>query len=63
MACHTKDFTDTLSPSHRVKTMNIFPNGLAIDHVFSTKVGHKDTKSVVVDFSEHQALISNFILE
>jgi endonuclease/exonuclease/phosphatase (EEP) superfamily protein YafD len=61
LTCHTADFTDTLSPSHKVKQDNVFPDGLAVDHVFSKGIKHLDTKGLVVDFSEHQALITNFI--
>ncbi|MFA6518185.1 MAG: hypothetical protein WCV93_00855 [Candidatus Shapirobacteria bacterium] len=60
LTCHTADFTDTLSPSHKVKQNNIFPEGLAVDHVFSKNIRHLDTKEIVVDFSEHQAIISDF---
>ena len=62
LACHTTSFTDTLSPTHKVKVQNIFPNGLAIDHVFSTGLKHLDTAEHIIDFSEHQAIISNFEL-
>lgn len=59
LTCHTANLTDTLSPTHRAKQHD-FPKGLAVDHVFSTRLKHLNTKQFIVDFSEHQALISNF---
>jgi len=57
--CHTKDLKDTLSDSHRAKQKD-FPQGLAVDHVFSKNLKHVNTKCHQIDFSEHQALISEF---
>lgn len=60
MKCHTSEFTDTLSKTHRVKTNNIFPNGLAIDHVFSKDLTHNKTEAIEIDISEHKAIVSEF---
>lgn len=59
LQCHTKDMTDTLASSHIAKR-NDFPEGLAIDHVFSKGLNHKYTRGVEIDFSEHKAIISEF---
>ncbi len=61
MDCHTQDITDTLSISHPVRS-NDFPEGLAVDHVFSRGLSHIKTNTHQVDFSDHQALISDFTL-
>lgn len=63
LTCHTSEFTDTLSPTHKVKEKNIFPEGLAVDHVFSKDLKHLNTQKNIIDFSEHQALISEFSYE
>lgn len=62
MTCHTKDFSDTLSSSHPAKVKD-FPQGLAVDHVFSKNLTHLSTDLVEVDFSNHQALVSQFELK
>lgn len=59
LTCHSADLVDTLSPSHKSKIKD-FPQGLAVDHVFSSQLKHLDTTTIDVDFSEHKALISNF---
>lgn len=61
LTCHTAEFTDTLSSTHRAKKSD-FPQGLATDHVFSTGLTHQSTKTVEIDFSEHLALVSQFSL-
>ncbi len=59
MECHTKDLKDTLSLKHESKKKD-FPEGLAIDHVFSKSLGHLSTKAIEVEFSNHKALVSEF---
>jgi endonuclease/exonuclease/phosphatase family metal-dependent hydrolase len=59
LTCHTVNFTDTLGPNHRARKKD-FPDGLATQHVFSTGLNHLETLQQIIDFSEHQALISNF---
>jgi len=61
LTCHTQEIKDTLSLTHQAK-LSDFPQGLTIDHVFSTKLAHHGTQAVEVDFSEHKALISQFDL-
>ncbi|MBN2015663.1 hypothetical protein JW766_02420 [Candidatus Dojkabacteria bacterium] len=61
MTCHTEDFTDTLAKSHVAKKKD-FPEGLAVDHVFSIGLKHLETKLEDVDFSEHKAVLSEFEL-
>lgn len=61
LACHTEGLTDTLSSTHIAKKTD-FPNGLAIDHVFSKNLKYNSTSTVEVSFSEHKALISEFSL-
>lgn len=58
---HTGGLTNTLSDDHRALA-NDFPEGLAVDHVFSKLLQHKDTKAVQVDFSDHKAIVSEFVL-
>jgi endonuclease/exonuclease/phosphatase family metal-dependent hydrolase len=58
---HTGGLKNTLSDDHRALTTD-FPEGLAVDHVFSKQLEHKDTKAVQVDFSDHKAIVSEFIL-
>lgn len=60
ITCHTKELLDTLGSTHIVKKKGIFPEGLAIDHVFSKGLKHIDTSLEEIDFSEHKALISKF---
>lgn len=59
MECHTKELTDTLASGHEAKKHD-FPEGLAIDHVFSSGLLHNTTSTVEVDFSNHKAIISDF---
>lgn len=59
MTCHTADIKDTLSKTH-VARQHGFPEGLAIDHVFSKGLSHISTNTVDIDFSEHKAVISEF---
>jgi endonuclease/exonuclease/phosphatase family metal-dependent hydrolase len=61
MECHSKDFTDTLSANHGAKQKD-FPDGLAVDHVFSKGLEHISTDLVEVDFADHKALVSEFNL-
>lgn len=58
---HTGELTNTLSKNHRA-LVHDFPNGLAVDHVFSKQLEHQDTQAIQVDFSDHQAIVSNFVL-
>jgi len=58
---HTDRLKNTLSDSHRALVQD-FPEGLAVDHVFSKLLEHKDTKAVQVDFSDHKAIVSEFVL-
>jgi len=59
MTCHTKDIGDTLAKTH-IARQHGFPDGLALDHVFSKGLAHKQTGVLDVDFSEHKAVISVF---
>lgn len=59
MTCHTKDLKDTLSLAHESKKKD-FPEGLAVDHVFSVNLIHQSTDPVEIDFSNHKAIISKF---
>jgi len=61
LTCHTQDFTDTLSKTHIAKLKD-FPEGLAIDHVFSKGLQHISTAGIEIDFSEHQAIVSEFAI-
>lgn len=61
LTCHTFHLTDTLSSTHKAK-LHDFPQGLAVDHVFSCNLNHQGTEVVEIDFSEHRALVSNFVL-
>lgn len=61
MKCHTLALTDTLAMTHVAKKKD-FPQGLAIDHVFSKALEHKSTNTIDVTFSEHKALVSEFSL-
>lgn len=61
MECHTKDFTDTLTSNHKAKVRD-FPEGLAIDHVFSRGLKHMSSEAIEIDFSEHKAVVSEFEL-
>ncbi|MCA9383966.1 hypothetical protein KC909_06415, partial [Candidatus Dojkabacteria bacterium] len=61
MTCHTNEFTDTLAKDHISKEKD-FPEGLAIDHVFSKDMDLVDINANDVSFSEHKALVSNFSL-
>lgn len=57
--CHTLQIQDTLSDHHRAKKTD-FPNGLAIDHVFSNGLRHIHTFANQIDFSDHKAILSQF---
>jgi len=59
LTCHTTDISDTLSKTHIAKQKD-FPNGLAIDHVFSKNLKHLNTEALEVDFSEHKAIVTTF---
>jgi endonuclease/exonuclease/phosphatase family metal-dependent hydrolase len=61
LECHTKDFINILASTHIAKQKD-FPSGLAIDHVFSKGLIHKSTNGVEIDFSEHMAIVSEFML-
>lgn len=61
MTCHTKDLKDTLAKTHVSKSKD-FPEGLAIDHVFSKGLKHIKTWTEEVSFSEHKAVFSEFKL-
>jgi len=61
LTCHTAELTDTLSPTHVAKEHD-FPEGLAIDHVFSRGLEHTSTEAHIVDFSKHQSVVSEFDL-
>jgi len=57
--CHTSQTTNTLSNKHPARTKD-YPEGLAVDHIFSRGLKHQKTTTHQIDFSDHQALISNF---
>ena len=57
--CHSLGLTDTLSKDHVAKAID-FPEGLAIDHVFSKGVTFKSITAVEIKFSDHKAIISEF---
>ncbi len=59
LTCHTLDIKDTLSDEHVAKEKD-FPEGLAIDHVFSKGLDYKSTKTEEIDFSVHKAVVSEF---
>jgi endonuclease/exonuclease/phosphatase (EEP) superfamily protein YafD len=59
LTCHTEHLTDTLSNTHRAKEKD-FPEGLAVDHVFSKQFSPTQTQTVDIDFSMHKALITEF---
>lgn len=59
LTCHTGKFTDTLAKDHSAKKIS-FPEGLAIDHVFSKKLNLKNIDMKEVDFSDHKAILSEF---
>jgi len=61
LTCHTKNLKDTLSDKHVAKKTD-FPEGLAIDHVFSKGLEHLETNAIEVDFSNHKAVVSKFNL-
>lgn len=56
---HTGLLSNTLSESHRALQTD-FPEGLAVDHVFSSGLNHKNTKTEQIDFSDHKAVVSEF---
>lgn len=58
---HTGELKNTLSDDHRALVKD-FPEGLAVDHVFSKHLKHKSTKAVQIDFSDHKAIVSDFVL-
>lgn len=58
---HTGELKNTLSDSHRALIKD-FPQGLAVDHVFSRQLEYKDTWAIQVDFSDHKAIVSEFTL-
>jgi len=59
LTCHTKDLKDTLSKNHPSKEKD-FPEGLAVDHVFSKGIKFENIVTIEVDFSLHKAIISIF---
>jgi endonuclease/exonuclease/phosphatase family metal-dependent hydrolase len=59
LTCHTMDFKDTLSETHRAKLKDL-PEGVGIDHVFSKGLKHISTDAIQVSFSEHKALVTEF---
>lgn len=59
MNCHTSKIGDTLANGH-IARQHGFPNGLAIDHVFSKGLKHQSTDTIEIDFSEHKAVVSEF---
>ncbi|MCA9382521.1 hypothetical protein KC660_03890 [Candidatus Dojkabacteria bacterium] len=61
LTCHTKDLKDTLSKTHKAKEKD-FPEGLAVDHVFSKDLKHTSTEAFEINFSEHKAIVSKFEL-
>jgi|GEM_PF-7050400 len=61
LTCHTQDLKDTLAVSHPAKKNN-FPDGLAIDHVFSKGLKHEGTETLDIDYADHKAVLSRFSL-
>lgn len=59
LTCHTLELKDTLSKDHVAKQKD-FPEGLAIDHVFSKGLKLKKVNTEEVDFSVHKAVIAEF---
>jgi endonuclease/exonuclease/phosphatase family metal-dependent hydrolase len=57
---HTSGLKNTLSDNHRALVKD-FPKGLAVDHVFSKQLEHKSTQAVQVGFSDHKAIVSEFV--
>jgi len=55
----SKELKNTLSDSHRALEKD-FPNGLAVDHIFSKGLKHISTNCFQIEFSDHKALISEF---
>lgn len=56
---HCGNLNNTLHSTHKALEKD-FPDGLAVDHVFSDKLQHLETRSYEVDFTDHHALISRF---
>ena len=59
LTCHTKDIDDTLAAHHKAKVRGAVSK-LAVDHVFSKKLKHLETKTQEVEFSDHKMLVSEF---
>lgn len=58
---HTDNLKNTLADNHRALAVD-FPEGLAVDHVFSYDLEHIETNAINIDFSDHKAIVSNFEL-
>lgn len=58
---HSGRLKSTLSESHRALATD-FPDGLAVDHVFSKGLKHISTEANQIDFSDHKVLLSEFEL-
>ena len=61
LTCHTLNLKDSLSSTHPAKKKD-FPDGLAIDHVFSKNLKHQSTETIEINFSDHKAIVSEFTL-
>ena len=58
MQCHSEHFVDTLAPDHIAH--KDFPDGLAVDHVFSVGMKLDSIQAVDKGLSDHLAIVSQF---